>query len=69
MGHNTKGFYGFLDFFNWNRYVKAEYRLDPEYRLDQLYSNVRLETDFTGGQAMNYLTKKMVTISVSDLMK
>ena len=49
------------------------YRILKKYDLitpwDQPYRNVLMEIDFTGGQALNDLITRKVTISVSDVMK
>lgn len=52
-----------LDLLDQNRYITAAYRWDQPYR------NVLMDTDFTGGEIMNDLVIKKVTISVSDVMK
>ena len=52
-----------LDLLDQNKYITAAYRWDQPYR------NVLMDTDFTGGEIMNDLVIKKVTISVSDVMK
>ncbi len=52
-----------LDLLDQNLYITAAYRWDQPYR------SVLMETDFTGGQEMNDLIIKRVTINVDDVLK
>ena len=52
-----------LDLLDRNQYITAAYRWDQPYR------NILMETDFTGGHAMNDLIIKKVAVRVEDAMK
>ena len=52
-----------LDLLDRNQYITAPYRWDQPYR------DILMETDFTGGHAMNDMIIKNVIVRVEDVMK